>query len=390
MKISMTGRVAALGVTAALTLAACGSTDSGPASTVKLNASTNPATQLAGVCPSTVVVQLDWEPEADYAGIFGMLGPDYTVDTNGKRVTGTLVDSDGKDTGVKLEIRSGGAAIGFQSVSSQMYTDKSILLGTISTDQAITAAAAGQSVEQVSAIQRWSPYILFWDPKTYPNVKTIADLGKSPATVVVAKTTAYQDWLVGTGLIPKEHLDTSYDGSPTRFVADPKVAVEGYATNSPYELEHETPAWNKPVAYQLLKDAGYEMYPSALAVRSEDVKGKADCLSKLIPIHQQALKSYMADPSHVTDTVVDLVQRYQTSWTYSKALAEYAYTQFREHDLISNDTDGAVGSFDPQRQKRNFDSFSTVITKSGGTIPAGVTADSISTNQFIDPKVSLP
>ena len=40
-------------------------------------------------------------------------------------------------TGVDVEIRSGGPAIGFQGVPAQMYTDKDILLGWVNTDEAI-------------------------------------------------------------------------------------------------------------------------------------------------------------------------------------------------------------------------------------------------------------
>lgn len=381
---------AAIAVAATLLLAACGgSDDEASGKDTSTTASTQEATQLADVCPATVVVQLDWEPESDYAGVFNMLGKDYTVDTKAKRVTGTLVDADGADTGVKLEIRSGGAAIGFQSVSSQMYTDKDILLGTVSTDQAITAAAE-QPVVHVAAIQRWSPYILFWDPKTYPDVKTLADLGKTDAPVVVAKTTSFQDWLVGEGIISADQVDTGYDGTNTRFVTDPSVVMEGYATNSAYVLEKETPAWNKPVEYQLLKDAGYEMYPSALSVRSEDVAGQADCLKKLVPIYQTALRDYMAEPAYVNETVVKLVDEYQTSWLYTKGQAEYAHDQFEKHELVSNETDGALASFDMERQERNVKDFVPVLTKSGAAVPKGLTAKDLTTTEFIDPEIALP
>ena len=57
------------------------------------------------------------------------------VDTDKKIVTGELTASGGVDTGVKIEIRVGGPAIGFQQVTAQMYTDDSILLGYVSTDE---------------------------------------------------------------------------------------------------------------------------------------------------------------------------------------------------------------------------------------------------------------
>ena len=92
-----------------------------------------------------------------------MVGDGYTVDTGKFRVTGPLV-SKGEDTGVKIEIRAGGPAIGFQSVTSQLYADPDIMLGYVSTDEAIqnsgefptkavVALGAVLAIRVVSAVQ---------------------------------------------------------------------------------------------------------------------------------------------------------------------------------------------------------------------------------------------
>ena len=65
------------------------------------------ATSLASVCPATVVVQTDWNPEAEHGGLYKLLGPNPSVDTDKKIVTGELTASGGVDTGVKIEIRVG-------------------------------------------------------------------------------------------------------------------------------------------------------------------------------------------------------------------------------------------------------------------------------------------
>src|SRR6266511_4057708 len=71
------------------------------------------AQSLKGVCPDPVVVQTDWWPEPEHGATYQLLGAGYKLDTAKKRVTGPLV-SQGKDTGVKIEVRAGGPAIGFQ------------------------------------------------------------------------------------------------------------------------------------------------------------------------------------------------------------------------------------------------------------------------------------
>ena len=48
----------------------------------------------------------------------------------------------GQYTGVNIEMRAGGPAIGFQTVPSQMYADPEILLGYVNTDEAIQNSEA--------------------------------------------------------------------------------------------------------------------------------------------------------------------------------------------------------------------------------------------------------
>jgi hypothetical protein len=105
-----------------------------------------------------------------------MLGPDPKVDTERKRVTGPLL-AGGKDTGVQLEVRTGGPSIGFEPVSSQMYKDTDITLGQVSTDEAIRFSAKHATLAVVAPTET-SPFMIMWDPQAYPQFNTIADIGK--------------------------------------------------------------------------------------------------------------------------------------------------------------------------------------------------------------------
>lgn len=154
--ITRRSRAVLAGVSAALcaaTLAGCSGSDSDVASTASL-APASAANNLAQVCPKDVVVQLQWQPQSDMAGVIGLLGPGYTVDTDNKSVTGPLA-FDGQDTGVDITLRAGGPAIGFQSVPSAMYADDSINLGLVHGDQLISAATDQRVVgcDPTAAIQ---------------------------------------------------------------------------------------------------------------------------------------------------------------------------------------------------------------------------------------------
>ena len=201
----------------ALTVACCGGGDEGGSQSPAANASSDASVSLAGTCPATIVVQTDWDPESEYGVYYHMLGPNPKVDTQHKRVTGPLV-VEGKDTGVQLEVRTGGPSIGFEPVSSQMYKDTSITLGQVSTDEAIRFSNK-QATQAVVAPMEKSPFMIMWDPATYPQVNTIADIGKTDTKVLYFEGDTYMAYLTGTKVLKKSQVDGSYDGKPANFVA---------------------------------------------------------------------------------------------------------------------------------------------------------------------------
>ncbi len=123
-----------LALAASLAVAACGS-DSDDSSTTDAPADTTAGTtgdttagtaaaeasgeavSLAGDCPDTVVIQTDWMPEAEHGFLYQMVGEGYEIDAGKAYVTGPLIDAGGNDTGVKIQIRSGGAAQNFSPVT---------------------------------------------------------------------------------------------------------------------------------------------------------------------------------------------------------------------------------------------------------------------------------
>ncbi|AYF73632.1 nitrate ABC transporter substrate-binding protein [Nocardia yunnanensis] len=374
---------AILATLSVIAVAAC-SDGSGDTPAVALPAAP-PEQQLAGVCPATVAVQLQWEPETDSGPIFGLLGPGYRVDADNSKVTGPLV-VDGKDTGVKLEIRAGGPAIGFQTVPSQMYVDPSITLGLTHSEQAI-AAAGKQPVVAVTTLLRYSPQMLMWDPATHPDWKGIADIGKSGAPVVVSQGQLYPDWLVDRGLLNAKQIDTSYDNAPSRFVADPSFAQQGFANSEPFVYEHEVRAWHKPVAYQLLRDVGYEGYARTVTVRADKLNELRPCLQRLVPMIQRATAQFKADPKHVNDVVVDVVAKSPKFTPYSAELAAYGSRVLIDNGLFGPENDGVTGSFDLARVQRVIDAFTPILRRGGAAVPAGLTAKDLATTEFIDKEI---
>ena len=283
---------------AALAAAGCSFGDDEP-STAPQSASGAGAAQdrldLKGVCPDPIVVQTDWFPETEYGVYYHMLGPNPKVDTKRKLVRGPLV-VEGQETGVQLEVRSGGPATDFKLVSEQMYTDKSITLGQVNTDEAVRFAS-NQPTLAVAAPMEISPFMIMWDPETYPQFNIIADIGQTNAKVLYFEGDTYMEYLIGSGILRKGQIDDSYDGAPTKFVAGKgKTTQAGFATSEPYIYANDLKEWNKPLNYALVNDTGYPFYPQALAIRAADKQKLAPCLEKLVPIVQRAQVDFLAEP----------------------------------------------------------------------------------------------
>jgi hypothetical protein len=378
----------ALALLAAATLAGCATSAPNTAPAEGSPPPASGAQRLAGFCPDTIVLQDVWDPDANQAAEYSLIGPGYTIDADHKRVTGPLVAA-GQDTGVKLEIRSGGAAIGFATVPAQMYLDKSITIGAVHTDLAI-ASSANQPVTAVVAPLTKSPLVLMWDPATHPDWHGIADIGRSGAKVVVAKDSFYAPLLVSKGLIKADQVDTGYTGAPARFVGDPSIAQQAYATSEPYIYQHEIPSWGKPVSYQLLADVGYSIYPEPLSVRTADLGPLSGCLRRLVPIVQQAEIDYLVNPGPTNRLLTEAVAKFNDGWTYSMAVADFAAATFKRLKLAANDTGGAVGGMDPARVQATINTFAPLLSSSGAAVKPGLTAADIATNQFLNPGIKLP
>ncbi|MGW6699435.1 nitrate ABC transporter substrate-binding protein [Nocardia sp. NPDC055049] len=372
---------------ALLAVAGCGtdSPDQGGAAVVLEPAA--PAQTLRGVCPDTVTIQLQWQPQSDQGGLFQLLGPGYRVDEETKSVEGPLV-AGGKDTGVRLQLRAGGPAIGFQSVPSRMYVDDTVTLGVVHGEQVIAASAA-KSVVAVTPLLKYSPSILMWDPASHPDWRSIADIGRSNAPVVVSKEQIFPQWLVAKGLLKQSQIDTGYDGAPARFVADPTIAQQGFASAEPYVYEREARAWNKPVAYDLIKNSGFDTYASNLTVRADTVDGLAPCLAKLVPIVQQAGADFGSAPADANAKVVDIVSRTPAFTPYPAGEAEFAAKQLVELGLLANEADGSFGTYEQARTQRNLEDLRPILVAGGAAIPPALTAGEIFTNRFTDPKIGI-
>ena len=274
---------------------------------------------LADVCPSPLVLQTGWFPESEHGAVYNLIGEGYVVDTDQKVVRGPMV-LDGMDLGIEFEIRTGGPAIGWAPVSSYMYTDDSIHIGYAATDLQILQFADAPLKSVVALVDK-DPQMIMWDPETYPDVNGIADLGRAGVPINVFAGDVFSEVFVAQGIWSEDQIDPSYNGSPARFIsAGGELAQQGFASAEVYTYEHVYEDWGKPVAFELLHDAGFQIYSQSLGVRPDDIETLRPCLEKLVPVFQRSVISFDQSPESGNAVIVDIVEQYADFWVYPPRL----------------------------------------------------------------------
>ena len=221
-------------------------------------------------------MQTNWWPEPDHGLMYQLIGPNGTIDTNKNTYSGPL-----GTTGVNLEVRAGGPAIGFQTVTAQEYQDDSILLGMGGTDEQI-GTSADQPTVAVLAWYDKNPQVFFWGNPAW-NFTSVADIKANGATVLAFSAAAYLDVLEGKGVLDKDQVDTSYTGDPSRFVAaDGNIVSQGFVTAEPYIYENEVNGWKKPVKFLLL-DKEVPIYQDTLVIRADKLDAESGVFAEAHP-----------------------------------------------------------------------------------------------------------
>jgi hypothetical protein len=337
------------------------------------------------VCPSTVNVQVNWWPSNDDAFLFQLIGPNGKANLNDNSYSGEI-----GSTGVTLVIKSGGPAAAYQTDTALAYENSSDYLVMESTDEQIANSAKQPTISVFAWYQAYPLVFLWGNPKWH--FKSLAAIGASKVTVLAFSSGTYLGVFEQEGLLKKSQVDTSYNGSPARFVAaDGDIVQQGFVDNEPWDYAHEVPGWNKPVSFIQVPTSAYPVYQDTIAVRSGDLAADKACLSQLVPLFQQAAVGYAANPSSTNATIVKFTNSLKgTGVAVLPGLAAFAAKAQRQYGLIANGTDGVYGSFSTARLRSAITKLTPVLSAEGKIPLAGLTPGDLATNQFLDPNIKLP
>ena len=234
--------------------------------------------------------------------------------------------------------------------------------------------------------------MIFWDPATYPNgFKTVADLkefAKTGSKIYVGSIKqTFGKYLVDQG-VPASAFLEGYAGDAEKFVTNGgKWLNQGYASNEVYDFSTGR-NWAKPVKYVLVNDLGYDYYPSVISVSKAKLPTLKACLTKLVPLIQQAQVDYINDPATINKVIADYNDKKFGAgfWKTPLALNEAGAKVMLADKLVANGTDTTLGNFDIARVQKTIDNVKAGLDDRANK---AVAPADIASNDFIDKSIGL-
>ena len=315
--------------------------------------------------------------------MYELIGEGYSVDKDNGITRGPMVLG-GADLGIEWEVRAGGPFLGGSSVSEIMALDDSIHLGYASTDQQVNHWDVTQLVSVVAPLEK-NPQMVMWDPEVYPDLSGIREIGERGIIVQVFAGGTFPDVFIAQGIWDEDQVDKGYGGSPARFIADGDIAQQGFASAEPFQYEFVHTDYGRPVDFELLHDAGFEIYSQTIGVRNGEIEGMRGCLERLVPIIQQASVDFSSSPDRANAIIVDAVATYDTWWSYSPELAVFSVQAQRDFGLVGDGPDNTAGNMEGSRFEKTFNDM---VGAGMQGIDPDLTYDQLFTNEFIDPNIS--
>jgi len=340
-------------------------------------------------CPADIRIQTDDLPRVEWGFLYGLLDDDQ-LEFGDASVSAPLL-IDGRPSGSRLTILLGDPDDG-ASASADLHADPSILLGAVDTDAALLDYRRNPTVGVFAPLLR-NPRIAYWDASVYPDADGIARFngrflpdGSALVPVVTPAGDPFAGYAVGKRILVADQLSSEVVPSVQTFAEGGGIGVfTGDALTDPYRLAVPT-GWGSPVESFLLEDTGYRSDANVLSARPQALLRYSDCLDLLVPVLQQALVDYLADPEATTQLLVALSARFGDE-TYDAILAAAALEVLESDDFVGNGLDDTIGDLDIGRVRQLFDDAVPAWELAEVRVPRGVSLEAIVSNRFIDPSI---
>jgi NitT/TauT family transport system substrate-binding protein len=159
-------------------------------------------------------------------------------------------------------------------------------------------AQEGVPVKAVAAMMQKDPQVLIAHPDQ--GIEKIADLKGHPILLSDASVTAFWVWLKSKyGFTDDQVRKYTFNSAP--FLADKRVAQQGYLTSEPYTIEKE--AKLKPKVF-LLADEGYPGYATMILVPDSLIARNPAAVQAFVDASAQGWKDYLHGDPKAADALI--------------------------------------------------------------------------------------
>ena len=154
--------------------------------------------------------------------------------------------------------------------------------------QVLAAVEQNVPVVAIGATFQKNPTVII----AHPGVAKLEDLKGRPIAIGAASNNTFWPWLKQRyGFTDDQKRPYAFSVQP--FLADPRLAQQGFVTSEPFSIEK---AGVKPAVF-LLANLGYPPYSQALIVTRDTLEKRRDVLARFLRASAEGWKSYLANPA---------------------------------------------------------------------------------------------
>jgi NitT/TauT family transport system substrate-binding protein len=208
--------------------------------------------------------------------------------------------------------------------------------------QTIQVMEQGLPVVTVAATFQKDPTVII----AHPGVARLEELKGRPIAISAASDTTFWPWLRARyGFDDAQKRPYAFSVQP--FLADKRLAQQGYVTSEPYSIEK---GGVKPGVF-LLADLGYPPYAETIVVTREALAKRRDAVRRFVLASAEGWKSYLANPAPGNS----LIKRDNPQM--EDDLIAFGVRKLKEYAIVTGGDAGKLGilTMTDARWKRTFD-----------------------------------
>ena len=225
-----------------------------------------PAWSQPAATPERLVFGTNWYPEAEHGGFYQAIAEGTYARHN-----------------LNVAIRPGGAQV--NGLQLLLAGQLDLFMGY--DIQSIKVLEQDLPLVTVAATFQKDPTVII----AHPGVGRIEELKGRPIAIGPASDNTFWPWLKARfGFSDAQKRPYAFSVQP--FLADPRLAQQGYVTSEPYSIEK---GGVKPTLF-LLADLGYPPYAQTIVTLRGVLDKKRNEIRAFIQASAEGWKSYLADP----------------------------------------------------------------------------------------------